>query len=406
VACASEDPVELLTAIHESTGEKFMFVVDDWDFIFKSVYSSEPMLASRDDKMDYLKFLHELLMGKHVLMAYMTGVLPLPLPHYGYDFNSFTEHPLSRTPFRNFFGFDGAETQSLFELYKTQPKNGEPCNVSFKAIEQWYLYGKVYNPYSTIRALKANKLDFYWHDAAPKGELLNIIKSSLGFGRKLASLLSLRFTRENGTYFVQLPFDESDNDCNVLSTLTAFGYLHFYDCLFLQIPNLEIRYKLKELVKDKKEYSYIYELSNAFPKLRDLIFSLDKQGVSSLFEEKLHSPKQIFFTGSKADREAMMRLAFSGATDYTEYDIDIKKQTVGISLLPKYLTKEDAVFFEFLDDDMNTSVAIRELKADPNKGPLGYYLDPGKPFGTAKAFIVAISCDGSDGAVSCDIEVV
>jgi hypothetical protein len=403
VACASEDPVELLTAIHESTGEKFMFVVDDWDFIFKSVYSSEPQLASHDDKMDYLKFLHALLKGKYVLMVYMTGVFPLPPPHCDFDFNSFTEYSLAQTRFNKLFGFTQVETKSLLARYAKQFKKREHKNITLESLGHWYRTSDgVYNSYATIMALKAKRLDFYWYDAAPKDELLNIInRTPDGFARKLASLLCRPCTKEDDGYFVQLPFDDSDNGCNVLSLLTVLGYLRFHNSYYLSIPNIEISHKLKELVGSKKEYSYIYELSNAFPKLQDAIFSLDKQGISSLFEEKLHGKKQIFATCFDSDRETMIRLAFLSAIDY---EIKTDDKLVEIAFTPK--DRKNAIFFAFLDDDVNPSDAIRELKAK-NENPLCFYLNPSsKIYGFANAYIVAISCDGSDGAVSCDIEAV
>jgi hypothetical protein len=358
VASAKEDPVELLKAIHKATGDKFMFVLDDWDFIFRSAYSSKPELASYDDKMDYLKFLHALLDGDHVLASYMTGVLPLPPTHV----LKFTEYDVAARKFSQFFGFNGVETQSLIKRYNSQFKKGEKKNVSYESLRLWYLCGKLCNPYSTIRALKANKLDFFWFDAAPKKEMLNIIKKSYPkFGPKLAFLVSRVLVEEDEGFYFDLPLDEEDLAYNTLSVLATLGYIHVFEdtqpddfdsessdydfdinkTYYFCAPNHEINYKLEEIVKTDKKYGYIYELANAFPELRDAILSSNSFGVTSLFEESFHSKTKIFLTSLRADREVMTYLAFLGASDYAIITRDDKVQ---YALVPEDPEKDAIIF--------------------------------------------------------------
>jgi hypothetical protein len=212
VACESDDPAKLLAAIHKSTGERFMFVLDDWDFIFRSEAGSK--FASTDDKTSFYLFLVKLLSGDHLLMAYLTGVYPLPMTA------AFKQYSVDSKEFKKFFGFNATEIKTLVKRYSAQLKEDETPNIDCGSLREWYLHKTLCNPYSTVRALKANKLDFYWVNAAPKNELINIIKINPQFCRHLAYLASNALVQGEEDFYVDLPFDRYDNDCNLNSRKT------------------------------------------------------------------------------------------------------------------------------------------------------------------------------------------
>ena len=58
--------------IYSQTGESFIFILDEWDYIFNN------NLFETEDKEEFLEFLRKLLKDKpYVELAYMTGVLPI-----------------------------------------------------------------------------------------------------------------------------------------------------------------------------------------------------------------------------------------------------------------------------------------------------------------------------------------
>ncbi|MDR1639675.1 MAG: AAA family ATPase, partial [Clostridiales bacterium] len=288
VECAGDEPSEVLTAIYQSTGERFMFVLDDWDFIFRPESSFRSKVASDEDKYDYLTFLHILLDGQYVLMAYMTGIYPLPLKLWSYAPDMFKEYTVASKEFKQFFGFNGTEVQSLLKRYNAQFKEGEKRNIHYEDLRFWYSYGYLCNPYSTIRALRTNKLDFYWLGAAPKNEMLNILKQSRDeCGRELAVLISRGYYQQDSCFSVFLPFENFTNKDNGLSLLATLGYFIVYEkgeffihCHF-HVPNHEIQSNIKAIIDTEETYSNIRELSHAFPKLRDAILSFNKAEVAS-----------------------------------------------------------------------------------------------------------------------------
>lgn len=80
---------DLLTA----TGDEFIFIIDEWDYIFShDIY--------RENQKDLLEFLRDLLKDKsYVALAYMTGVLPIKKYSTGSALNMFDEYTMLNDSF-------------------------------------------------------------------------------------------------------------------------------------------------------------------------------------------------------------------------------------------------------------------------------------------------------------------
>ena len=77
---------KILTQVYEKTGEGFIFIIDEWDYIFNN------SLFSENDRKSFLEFLRDLLKDKaYVELAYMTGVLPIAKYSSGSALNMFLE---------------------------------------------------------------------------------------------------------------------------------------------------------------------------------------------------------------------------------------------------------------------------------------------------------------------------
>ena len=102
---------------------RFIFVLDEWDYIFHQNFISE------QDKREYLTFLRNLLKDKpYVLLAYMTGILPITKYSSGSELNMFSEYTLaSEERFSEYFGFTDKEVDMLFKRYLDQ--NEKPVQV-------------------------------------------------------------------------------------------------------------------------------------------------------------------------------------------------------------------------------------------------------------------------------------
>lgn len=192
---------DILTDIFQEKGEKFLFVMDEWDAMFHMSFTTQ------EDKENYLLFLKSLLKGKaYVELAYMTGVLPIARNHAshgtqesadsfvgmsgeslqavfpadmpyssGSELNMFVEYDMTvMERFSDYFGFVEDEVDALFATYLKTTK--EP-KITREDLEMWYdgyhtAAGKrLYNPRSVVCALVNNQLANYWTSSGPYDEI-------------------------------------------------------------------------------------------------------------------------------------------------------------------------------------------------------------------------------------------
>lgn len=95
--------------IYIQTGESFIFILDEWDYIFNN------NLFASEDKEEFLEFLRKLLKDKpYVELAYMTSVLPIAKYSSGSSINMFREYNiLNDKKYYKYFGFTIKETENL-----------------------------------------------------------------------------------------------------------------------------------------------------------------------------------------------------------------------------------------------------------------------------------------------------
>ena len=106
-----------------STNEKFVFILDEWDYIFSHNLFEE-------HQNDFLEFLRNLLKDKpYVALCYMTGVLPIKKYSEGSALNMFDEFTmLNDGIYDKYFGFTENEVKLL-----CSKQNG---NMTFEEIKE------------------------------------------------------------------------------------------------------------------------------------------------------------------------------------------------------------------------------------------------------------------------------
>ena len=107
------DKTDSLKRILEKSQEKFIFIFDEWDYIFNNNLFEE-------HQNDFLEFLRNLLKDRsYVALAYMTCVLPIKKYSSGSALNMFDEYTfLKDRSFSEFFGFTEEEVKKLCEKNK------------------------------------------------------------------------------------------------------------------------------------------------------------------------------------------------------------------------------------------------------------------------------------------------
>lgn len=159
--CAEDALWDILDAVCSKTGDKFIFVLDEWDAIFHMSFASE------DDKKAYLLFLKSLLKDQeYVELAYMTGVLPIAKYSSGSELNMFLEYDMAtKERFSEAFGFSEEEVDMLYSRYV---KTTDSVKVTREDLRTWYdgyytaAGGRLYHPCSVVCAMIDNQVSDYW----------------------------------------------------------------------------------------------------------------------------------------------------------------------------------------------------------------------------------------------------
>ena len=170
---------DMFHLIYENvSGQQFVFVFDEWDYIFHRDFVTEK------DKRAYIEFLSNLLKDKpYVAFSYMTGILPIAKYSSGSELNMFMEYTMAtKEKFGEQFGFVDDEVDLLYEKYAVREANP---NISREDLKVWYdgyqtFSGKrIYNPRSVVCALNDNQISNYWTSSGPYDEIFYYIEHNI-----------------------------------------------------------------------------------------------------------------------------------------------------------------------------------------------------------------------------------
>ena len=168
----------LETIFEECSQERFVFVLDEWDFIFHKDFINE------ENKKQYIQFLSNLLKDRpYVQMTYMTGILPIAKYSDGSELNMFDEYDMAcKEKYSEYFGFLDEEVDQLYNIYKKITKNPKILRIELK---EWYdgyraaAGDYLYNPRSVVCALRDNQLANYWTSSGTYDSIFNYIKGNI-----------------------------------------------------------------------------------------------------------------------------------------------------------------------------------------------------------------------------------
>ena len=234
---------DIFKQIYDKTGEGFIFVIDEWDYIFNN------NLFSEDERKDFLEFLRGMLKDRpYVELAYMTGVLPIAKYSQGSAINMFREYNiLNDKIYYKYFGFTFEETKKLCD------KQDE---VTFDKLKEWYDGYKTYsgddvfNPRSVVCALSDGVCQSYWTNTGPMDEILYYINQDIDSVKNDIIQMTSEIPLEIKLKGYGAEQIELNNRNQILSAMTIYGFLSYHDET-LTIPNKELRIKFDEALEDK-----------------------------------------------------------------------------------------------------------------------------------------------------------
>lgn len=194
----------------------FIFIIDEWDCIFREHKDDQ------EAQKKYLDFLRNLMKDQSYLaLAYMTGILPIKKYGKHSALNMFYEYSvMNAKPIEEFTGFTETEVKALCEQYQ----------VSYDRMKKMYdgytVNGlSIYNPKSVVESIVRGAFDSYWTKTETYEALKPYIQMDFdGLRMKVEQLIAGESVSVNPLkYQNDMTTLESADD--VLTLLVHLGYL-------------------------------------------------------------------------------------------------------------------------------------------------------------------------------------
>lgn len=231
----------ILEQIYAHTGDGFIFIIDEWDCVFR---------LAKDDvgvQKKYLDFLRGLFKGsEYVEMAYMTGILPIKKYGEQSAINIFDEYSVTDSKnLGEYFGFTEEEVREQCAKY----------GVDFSEMEQWYDgyrlgTSHIYNPKSVVDALTWKKMKSYWTGTETYEALKVYIERNFdGLKEAVVEMLGGGQCKIDPVTF-QNDMTTFHSKDDVLTLLVHLGYLTYDEqAESVLIPNKEVEQEFVRAMK-------------------------------------------------------------------------------------------------------------------------------------------------------------
>ena len=222
-----------LLDIFAETNIPFVFIIDEWDCIFRE-YKND----THSQRL-YLDFIRNLLKDQpYVALAYMTGILPIKKYGTHSALNMFDEFSMTNPgPLASFVGFTDQEVKNLCNDHQMDYEE-------MRRMYDGYCFEgttHVYSPRSVVSAILTHSYDNFWNKTETFAALRDyIILNFKGLRDIVTELLAGARKKINTTTFTNdmTTFSSADD---VLTLLIHLGYLGYdFKTKEVFIPNSEI----------------------------------------------------------------------------------------------------------------------------------------------------------------------
>ena len=301
---------ETLYQIAETTGNKFIIIIDEWDALFREAKDNI------DLQKEYLWLLRSLfkssLTDKMIEAAYITGILPIK--KYGTqsaltDFHEYTM--VQPEPLEVYVGFTEKEVRSLCTGSK----------LVFSEIQSWYdgyILGNnthVYSPKSVLDAVRRNRLGSYWTQTETYESLkIYIDMDQDGLREAIVQMIGgAHWPVDIGTF--QNDITSIKNKDDIFTLLIHLGYLTYDpEKKMVLIPNEEIRQEFIRAVLTGK-HTEVAKLIKTSDALLKETLNMNGEAVAAAMEE-VHSAgtAPLFYNDEQALR-SVIKFAYISCID-------------------------------------------------------------------------------------------
>lgn len=379
--------LKLFQYIFESRKIPFIFIIDEWDCIFR-IHQND-LHAQKQ----YLDFLRSLLKDQaYVALAYMTGILPIKKYGEHSAINVFYEYSMTHAkPIERFTGFTEQEVQMLCSRY----------HMPFETARHWYdgycVDGlSLYNPKSMVEAMLRGRFDNYWTQTETYEALKIYIQMNFdGLKTNIVRMIAGEKVTINPAKFQNdmITFQSADD---VLTLFVHLGYLTFdFQTKQVWIPNGEVQQEFINCMEDS-EWEPVMSAIRQSEELLFATFAGDEQAVAEHLKRIHQENTSILHYHDENSLSCVVSLAYYAAKKYYSVyrELPAGKGFADLVFIPLKECSKPALIIE-LKWKRSAAAAIQQIYHKEYKNGLKDY--------SGEVLLVAINY-GKDKTYSCKIE--
>ena len=293
-----------MQSVFAKTKIPFVFVIDEWDCVFRELQEDE------EAQKKYLDYLRNLLKDQaYVALAYMTGILPVKKYGIHSALNMFTE--VSMTDAREYAPFTGFTTEEVQELC-------DRYEMPFEEMRSWYDGYNVdgietYNPRSVVMSVTGHRLSNYWTQTETFEALRVYIEMDFdGLREKVIKMIAGERIEIN-THKFQNDMKTLSSADDVLTLLIHLGYLTYdFETKEVWIPNNEVQSEFINCIEDRG-WEIIMRDIKASDDLMKAIEKEEEEKVAEAVEDAHDRYSSICAYNDENTRASVLVLAFYAA---------------------------------------------------------------------------------------------
>ena len=376
--------------------KRFIFIIDEWDFVFRE-YPNNANLHK--NFIDLLRALFKGVGENFVELVYMTGILPIARYNTQSALNNFNEYTILKSSnYSQYYGFTENEVKTLCEKYQ----------LDFETAKFWYNGYKVgeyeiYNPNSIKKLITRREFQSYWSYTSAYGivtEAINLNFEGLKDDIiKLCSGSAISISRPEIKSFntADLKFK---NKVAIYIYLVHLGYFGYDDAdATIYVPNEETRVELLNSVKENHwpKFETALKLSE---QVVSATYNKDSETVATLLS-KIHEDKvpALEYNNESALRYVVLMAYLATERDYLAplNEFPTGKGFADIVYLPMSANaKEKPALIIELKKDASAKVALEQIKERDYVSRVKEYTD--------NILLIGINYDSKTKQHSCEIK--
>ena len=351
------DFMDCLFQIANATGQRFIFIIDEWDAICRE-FSKE--IPAMDRYVNWLRRMFKDVSASDVFAGvYLTGILPIKKYKTESALNNFQEYSMvDPGNLAKFFGFTKAEVQMLSR------KHGMDEN----ELEKWYDGYQIgdeqsmFNPNSVMQAINRGRCRSYWASTGAFDAVAHYIQMNCeGLKDDIIYMLAGGRCMVDPTGF-RNDMSEVRSKNDVFTVLIHLGYLsykwHNDECY---IPNKEVEGEMVNAVKTNNWK----EVTDSILRSKELLQATldgDEEAVANGVDAAHDENTSILSYNNENSLACVLSIAYYYAkNDYViNRELPTGKGFADLALIPRKNVDKPAIILE-LKYDQSADAAIDQI---------------------------------------------